>query len=416
MKTSARTPLSWVAFAVLAIVVAGNLRYSLTTGGLDFSVYRAGAMSLFHTDGFNKPLYDIDLYEISDTFSLPFTYPPFAAMLFSPFAWMPKWTGILVMMLMAFGVAWWLATLIYNFAQDRGYQLPLQSKLGKYGTIALLTAIILLSGPWRRGLGLVQINPLIMLLVLADFIRPATRVPRGVLIGIAGGIKLTPLAFGLILLMRKDIKGVITLGLTFAATIAIGFIFMAKEAKEFWFSAVSDSSRVGNINYPDNVSIQGWLMHLGIPEGGLLKLCYLVLMLVLLVGVAFLIPQLHKRGMILSEIALNAFLMVQMSPISWSHHNTWFPLLIAALWIDAFPVFFRYLSQGGKTTAKVLTWIGAIGLYISPLWLAIAVKGNDQDLDFVPYPGMVLSAVPIICLYAVVLMWIYAGVKNRKTF
>ena len=95
------------------------------------------------------------------------------------------------------GVAWWLATLIYNYAADRGYSIPFQERLGTYGIIAALTFIIIMTGPWRRGLSLIQINPIILTLVLADFIRPATRVPRGALIGIAGGIKLTPLASAL---------------------------------------------------------------------------------------------------------------------------------------------------------------------------------------------------------------------------
>ena len=109
-----------------------------------------------------------------------------------------------------------------------------------------------------------QINPLIMALVLADFVRPATRVPRGVLIGIAGGLKLTPLVFGLILLVRRDWKGIATLGATFLTTIAVGFILLPNEAPQFWFSAISDPSRVGDINFVDNISIQGWLMHFGL--------------------------------------------------------------------------------------------------------------------------------------------------------
>lgn len=406
--------LALASYLLLAVVIIGNLIYSLTIGGLDFSVYRAGAMTLFNTDGFDKELYVIDLHRATEDLFLPFTYPPFAAMLFLPFAWLPHWAGITLMMLLAFGVSWWLATLIYNYAQHRGYQLPLQEKLGRYGTIALIASLILLSGPWRRGLGLVQINPLIMLLVLADFIRPATKVPRGVLIGIAGAIKLTPLAFGLILLMRKDFRGVITLGITFFSTVALGFLLMPKEAQEFWFHAVSDPSRVGNINYPDNVSIRGWLMHLGIPEGTLLSLLTYGLVLVLMAGVAYLIPLLHRQQMVLSQIALNAFLMISMSPISWSHHNTWLPLLLAGFWLDAFPVFFRHLSEKTRSIAKVLSWVGGVGLFISPLWIAATIKGSTHDLENVPFIASVLASVPIISIFAVVLLWIYAGIKRQK--
>ena len=77
-------------------------------------------------------------------------------------------------------------------------------------------------------------------------------------------VKLTPLVFGLILLVRRDWKGIITLGATFLATIALGFVLLPQEAPQYWFHAVSDPSRVGDINFVDNISIQGWLMHYGL--------------------------------------------------------------------------------------------------------------------------------------------------------
>ncbi|MFW0185386.1 glycosyltransferase family 87 protein [Rothia sp. CCM 9418] len=402
------------AYAALAVVCIGNLMYSLSIGGLDFSVYRSGAMTIFHNEGFDKELYVIDLLRLGPDFALPFTYPPFAALLFLPFAFLPQKVGIFLMMILAYAVAWWVATLIYNYVQKRGRTLPLQHRLGRYGTIALLAAIILLSGPWRRGLGLVQINPLIMLLVLWDFIRPATRIPRGLFIGIAGGIKLTPLAFGLILLMRKDFKGVITLGASFFITIIIGFIFLPQEAIEFWTSAVSDPSRVGNTNYLDNISIQGWLMHFGLSSGILLKVLHYGLIALLMAGTAWLIYRLEQRQLLISQIALNAFLMVSISPISWSHHNTWLPLLAIALWADAFPLFIDQMSSAVRMSALVFSWVGVVGLYISPMWIGIAVHGSLDRLEDIAPLGLILSAIPITALFSAVLLWIYSSLKTTN--
>lgn len=405
--------LTTVVFVILALVCAGNLWYSLTIGGLDFTVYRSGAMTVFNNEGFTKDLYVIDLMRLGPNFSLPFTYPTFAALLFVPFAFLPKWAGIVLMMLLAYAVAWWVATLIYNYANSRGREIPFQDRLGRTGTIAALTILILISGPWRRGLGLVQVNPLIMLLVVWDLVRPATRVPRGLFIGIAGGIKLTPLAFGLILLMRKDIKGVITLGLSFLATVGIGFALLPAESVEFWTSAVSDPSRVGNINYLDNISIQGWLMHLGLAGAGL-KVLHYALILLLMAGVALMIPVLEKRKMWLSQVALNAFLMLSMSPISWSHHNIWLPFIAAALWVDAFPVFFSHASAAVRKVALVLAWIGIAGLFISPMWIGIALYGSTDNLDYVTTAPLLASALPIIALFCTVLLWIYVGLAHRN--
>ena len=260
-----------ITLAAFALFVIGWLIYIEFTGGLDFNVYRFGAMTIFDNDGMHKDLYARNLLEYGD-FRLPFTYPPFAALVFLPFAFLPAWVGIAIMYAISIGVAWWLATLIYNYAADRGYSIPFQERLGTYGIIAALTFIIIMTGPWRRGLSLIQINPIILTLVLADFIRPATRIPRGALIGIAGGIKLTPLAFGLILLMRKDWRGILTLGASFGTTILLGFIFLPQQAVTFWTSAVSDSGRGGGWPRPSRLgpatrSLEGGLGRWGRPGG-----------------------------------------------------------------------------------------------------------------------------------------------------
>lgn len=398
---------SYLAYLALAFTIYQSAYPALTGGGLDFSVYRVGAMTLTDAEGLTK-----ELYQVTDEHPLPFTYPPFAALLFLPFAFLPAWAGIGLVLILSYAVAWWVCQLIVDYARQRGYQLPFYAYLGRSGTTALLTALTLTSGPWERGLDLVQINALIMLLVMLDFLRPAPRVPRGILIGIAGGIKLTPLAFGLILLMRKDIKGVITLGASFAATVLLGFLLLPQEAQDFWFSALSDPSRVGGIDYADNISVLGWLMHLGIPEGGLLQALRYSLILLLMAGVAYLLPLLHRQGMVLSEISLNAFLMMAMSPISWSHHNTWLPLLLAVIIIDGLGVFFIRGSLSYWVTAG-LTLLGGLGLYLSPLWIAAQIKGSKDGLEVVPFPGLILASLPIICLYLVVIPWAYQGIRRR---
>ncbi|WP_051687467.1 glycosyltransferase 87 family protein [Curtobacterium sp. S6] len=411
-QTGQSLPWKIVAWAIVVIVLGGQFWYAMTTGGLDFTVYRAGATTLFGNDGMDKSLYDLQLVPLTETSFLPFTYPPFAAILFLPFAFLPVKAGIAIMVIFSMAVAWWFAAIIYDYVNHRGRKIPFQDKLGRTTTIALLAALICLSGPWRRGLGLVQINPLIMLLILADLLRPATKVPRGLLIGIAAGIKLTPLAFGLVMLMRKDLKGLVTLAASFAGTILIGVIFLPHQAKQFWFHAISDPSRVGNINYLDNISIQGWLMHIGL-TGSVLKIVMYVLILALIVGVAAVIPSLDKRGMKLSIVSLNAFVMLSISPISWSHHNTWYPLIIAAIAVDAVPwLFARPGAQ--RVIALTLAWIAGIGLYISPMWIGIALYGSSQYLDDISTLPLVVSAIPMICLFIFFWMWIVGAWRKRN--
>lgn len=418
MKAAPRWPqiLAWTA---VILAVGAQVTQAMVEGGLDFSVYRAGAATIFDTEGRGVDLYERNLVWIGGDTYLPFTYPPFSALLMLPFAFLPFSVGQALMIALSVGVAWWASALIYDYANERGVKIPFQDRLGRRTTIAVLTVIILLSGPWRRGLALVQINPLIMLLVLADLLRPATRVPRGVLIGLAGGIKLTPLVFGLIPLMRRDWKGVLTLGGTFLGTVLLGFALLPQQAKTFWTEAISDSSRVGNVNFVDNVSAQGWLMHLTLtgwydemPTLGL-KLLHYGVVLALLIGVAAALPRLYRAGMWMSAAALTAFLMLQMSPISWSHHNTWLPLIVAALCVDGFP---RLFSRPGpaRVTACVLAWVSVVGLYISPMWLAAPLNGGFTGLDDATRSAMILGALPITCLYVLVMFFLWRTLTSTE--
>ena len=395
-----------IALAALALTVVGWLIYIEFTGGLDFNVYRLGAMTIFDNEGMHKDLYARDLLDYG-ALKLPFTYPPFAALLFMPFAFLPFGVGVGIMYTISIGVAWWMATLIYDYATSRGYHIPFQDKLGRYGTIAVLTFIIILSGPWRRGLALVQVNPIILILVLADFLRPAKRIPRGALIGIAGGIKLTPLAFGLILLMRKDWRGVASVAGGFVGTIALGFLAVPGEAAYYWGVAVRNTSRIGVTAFYDNVSLTGIFAHQGVPEP-IATVLVVALSLFLLVATAALMRLFIRANMVFSQVALNAFLMLQISPISWSHHNTWYPVLLVALCLEIFPLIMPAARPVVYVLSAFASVIALVGMYISPFWLAVlfSPKYSSHEMIYLPQggAGLVASSAPYAAMYLVVVL------------
>ena len=395
-----------IALAALALTVVGWLIYIEFTGGLDFNVYRLGAMTIFDNEGMHKDLYARDLLDYG-ALKLPFTYPPFAALLFMPFAFLPFGVGVGIMYTISIGVAWWMATLIYDYATSRGYHIPFQDKLGRYGTIAVLTFIIILSGPWRRGLALVQVNPIILILVLADFLRPAKRIPRGALIGIAGGIKLTPLAFGLILLMRKDWRGVASVAGGFVGTIALGFLAVPGEAAYYWGVAVRNTSRIGVTAFYDNVSLTGIFAHQGVPEP-IATVLVVALSLFLLAATAALMRLFIRANMVFSQVALNAFLMLQISPISWSHHNTWYPVLLVALCLEIFPLIMPAARPVVYVLSVFASVIALVGMYISPFWLAVlfSPKYSSHEMIYLPQggAGLVASSAPYAAMYLVVVL------------
>ncbi len=276
-------------------------------------------------------------------------------------------------------------------------------------------------GPWRLTTHFGQINAIILVLILADFMRPATRIPRGVLLGIAAGIKLTPLAFGLLLLMRKDWKGIATLGASFAATVGIGFLVIREESLTFWFHAVRDTSRVGWFSYFDNVSIMGTLTHAGLQHhltATALSVVQVALtLLIVLVTAVLLVPLIRARAL-MAQLALTAFMMLQISPISWSHHNTWYPLMLAAVVMEIFPLMYQRVSSFVFTLAVILATAALVGMYISPFWIVLALSPhfNSDQILMVPEGslGLMAGTMPYQLMYLFILVTFFVYLANRQ--
>ncbi len=329
-RTRAQALWLWLGLPVaLVLVVLGAQIH-----GLDFTVYREGALALLGRS--EHQLYDPSLVQ-TDTRGLPFTYPPFAAVLLTPFAVLPEGLGLVLLTATAcaclVAVAFLAARyLLQNNAVPARAAAPVG---GLPGLTVLATLLIGILGPWREGMGFGQLNPMLMLLVLADLLRPASsRLPRGVLIGLAAGIKLTPLAFGLIFLARKDWRAILTMGLTFAATVAAGFLASPGQARTFWFESLTDSSRVGDSSEMYNVSLNSLLPHLGVPEALQRPLWLAACAAVIVLGY-LVIRRLDRAGDALAAVTANAVVMLAISPISWFHHWVWIGLLLPVVWVHA---------------------------------------------------------------------------------
>lgn len=108
-ESRAQTPvLGKLAVVALILMVVGGYIFEAfvnTYGGLDFSIYRMGAMTIFDNEGFDKELYGRAMVSIG-VLDLPFTYPPFAALVFLPFAFIPLKVGMAIMVLITTAAAW----------------------------------------------------------------------------------------------------------------------------------------------------------------------------------------------------------------------------------------------------------------------------------------------------------------------
>ncbi|GGP50584.1 glycosyltransferase 87 family protein [Saccharothrix coeruleofusca] len=292
-----------VAFAVaLAVVLARS-----GTGLIDLRVYRVGGQAWLegvrlYAEGFPKPL---------DGPALPFTYPPIAAVLFSVLAVVPwsmavlLWTGT--------GLA--LLALVCLVTARHVYGRGAQALLVGLG----VAAGSLVLEPVSATLDFGQINLLLMGLVALDCLLPRTRWPRGLLIGFAAAIKLTPAIFVLFFLARGRWKPVLTTVASFVGFGLAGLALAPTDTKQYWLDSLLDPGRVGGLAYVGNQSLRGVVHRLGLT--GLAESAtwaLLSLAVVALVWVA--VRRSRDEVSALLAVAVGGLLI---SPVSWSHHWVW---------------------------------------------------------------------------------------------
>ncbi|WP_225724704.1 MULTISPECIES: glycosyltransferase 87 family protein [unclassified Nocardia] len=250
---------------------------------------------------------------------LPFLYPVFAAWICAELARFPidyVGNGVAVTTMLALYASVWCT----------GRLLRLRGRGLLALTLAVGSAALWLE-PVQQTFQFGQVSVILMAMVLADLAMP-DRWYRGILIGIATGIKLTPAVFIVYLLITRRFKAAGTAIGAFAVTVAIGFWYRPAQAWQFWTSTVASQDRVG-FAYVQNQSINGvfgrlqwttWEHHLP----------WLIAAGVLAVAGMAAAWIAHRRGDELLGILLAAGVTLLCSPISWTHYWVW--VIPALMW------------------------------------------------------------------------------------
>jgi len=190
----------------------------------------------------------------------------------------------------------------------------------------------------------------LMLLVLADLARRPGRF-QGVALGIAAGIKLTPLIFVAYFLITRRIRAAVVSAATFVATVLVGFLVLPGPSARWWSGLVLDTSRMTPPGVaPFNQSIRGVLAQLP----GVLHAPWLWLTLAIAVGLSGLAISAwySRRGMEAVGIFACAVTGLLISPVSWPHHWVWLiPGLALWLW------WARHRQSVAHALGVTLTWL-----------------------------------------------------------
>lgn len=289
--------------------------------------------------------------------TLPFTYPPFAALLFAPLAWLPSAPAAVIFFIINVACLWWVIALTLRRCAPR---------LAAPAWAACALPLALLTEPVRETLFFGQINLILMALVCTDILGRRLPFPRGILVGLAAAIKLTPAVFGLYFLVKRDWRGA-----AWAVGSALGFTLCAAlisphNSLVYWLHTLSNTGRIGSPFYASNQSLQGFLYRLEVPED-LLSILWLVGSVLFVAAIAWAMHRLLSVGAAPAALILNALIALICSPISWSHHWVW---LIPALIVTG-------TAARGRRAMLALSAAIAAAILAAPHWLLPTNDGRE---------------------------------------
>ena len=291
--------------------------------------------------------------------NLYFIYPPIAAILMTPLAfgpyvfWQVVWTG---------GLVWAQQSVLKRCGAPRGW------KLGLLG-IAVLLAV----EPIRTTLGYGQVNTILMALVVADLLpdppERRRRIPQGILIGLAGAIKLTPALFVIFMFLIGKRRAAITAIISFAVFTGIGAILLFRETVVFFSGLSGGDTRTASPLYTGNQSLLGVFFRLGDPSRTttLLGLAVAGVLAVLGCVVAASWWQSNEKVFAVAIVGLTTCLA---SPLSWTHHYVWILPMAMAVLSTGVPRWARYV--GGL-------WVVWVCMCLP---LAVLPYGGDRERQF----------------------------------
>ncbi|MDM4723119.1 glycosyltransferase 87 family protein [Micromonospora sp. WMMA1363] len=305
-----------VGVAGLAVAVSLFLSVAAVRHGFfDLQVYYGALRHWVHDGG--------EIYDYLRPFTqYGFTYPPFAALVMLPMAYLP-WTAAIVVSVTASVVVtavlfWWLVD-------------PISRRAGWTRWFALAVALCLVAAyePMRETVNFGQVNMLLLFLVAADLLRllPTGSRWAGVGVGLATAIKLTPGIFLVYLLVTGRWRAAVTAtGAAAGATLLAAALFPAA-SREFWTEALWNTNRVGELAFVSNQSLRGVVARLNPAEPS--TLAWLALVVATLALWVWRSRAAVAAGDEATGLALTGVVMCLVSPVTWVHHLVWLlPALI----------------------------------------------------------------------------------------
>jgi len=375
---------------VLGLIIATittAIQVMLTDFPIDMVIYREGVKAFME----GGEVYSVPM--MAGDIALPFIYPPFGALVMVPLAgdWFSHAMAGDIMIVLS-NLLIGLVVLLLAFALNRQRSTPFVSS-DVIAAASLIWGIVLIFEPVRLNNGFAQINIIIMVLVALDLI-PRKRLkwlPQGWLIGVAAAIKITPLAMLLYFLVRKEIKPIITAGISAIIATLIAAAVRWDVAWEYFSVKLLSMGTGGDFGvqtaYQSNSSIKGAIERLYTSQEGMeaastiTNIIWLCLAIITVVLGGWLMIALMNRGLNIEAWMINAFIMLLISPVSWSHHWVWVAIAIPVLLYRA--ITWRHLNWAAGILISILSLWAILVVTVPPKWYwADGINVWDMELVF----------------------------------
>lgn len=381
---------SWLDTAapvLLLVSIAARLALTYSTPNgtnfVDLHVYLGGAAAL------DQPgtLYSFVYAEHTPDFPLPFTYPPFAALVFYPLHLLPL--GLV-------GFLWQIAMIaaLYGVVRISQRLMGVRGGTGHRAAMAW-TAITMWIEPLRNNFDYAQINVFVTLAVLW-----AAYTSRwwlsGLLIGVVSGIKLTPAIAGVYLVGVRRIGAAVFSAVVFVATIALSAVIAGDETRYYFTKLLGDAHRVGPIATATNQSWRGGISRILGHDAGFSP------PVLVAIAITAVLALLAWRALDSSD-RLGKLLVVELfglllSPISWTHHWVWLvPLVI-------------WLLQGPLRewrSARILGWSWLVLALVGVPWLLLFAQPTIWQISrpwYLAWAGLAYIVTAVVTL-SVIAAW-----------
>jgi alpha-1,2-mannosyltransferase len=353
---------------------------------IDFRVYLGGG----HAVVAGQPLYHMSVGAGGGA-GLPFTYTPFAALVFAPLS-LPGATvaGVVWTVANVLGLAGvvWLSLGLLRFRGDR--RAP--------AALAVVAASLL--DPVLMNLVYGQINVLLMLLVVVAFVPSVPPRWQGIALGIAAGIKLTPLVFPVYLFVTGRRRAAAWAAGTFAATVALGFAVLPSDSADYWFGGVfADVKRVLVVPFSVNHSVSGLLARLfGTMTPPPWTIVFPAVVGLLGLWVA---ARTYRAGHDLLGVTVLGMTAAVISPVSWPPHGVW--IVPGLLWLGL------VAHRTGGAVPKAV-FAALVLWFLVPVYFSVQTFDGGEPLPYTLRGGLLALVggllVPTLAVLASAPWWL----------